>query len=67
MDYTWLADSAFMVLSSSAVIGEYIVAMMEGNLDPELLELWSGSINGNEIYAEVMPHRKLEKRSYERR
>lgn len=42
-----------------AVIGEYIVAMIEGNLDPELLELWSGSINGNEIHAEVMPHRKF--------
>ena len=42
-----------------AVIGERIVAMMERKLDPELLELWSGTIKGNEIHSEVMPHRNF--------
>jgi sarcosine oxidase / L-pipecolate oxidase len=42
------------------VIGEYVVAMMEGKLGPELVKLWSGTIDGmNEVHSEVMPHRRF--------
>lgn len=42
-----------------AAISECVVAMIEGKLDPVLLELWSGSINRNKIHAEVMPYCKF--------